>query len=596
FSNFGQQSVDLCALGEEVTSTYPGNRYHKNQGTAMATPYVTNAVTLLWSAFPHLTAAEVKAQLMESVDKIPALEGKNATGGRLNLRRAISTVKIPEATQPIATLTPTQGVAPIEVIADASLSLGKITHYEWIASDGQVNSGQTVTFQFDTPETYVITLTVTDEKGISASTQNAVVVTENQPPTALLSISPLQGITPLAVTVDASQSFDVDRTGITYQWQASEGLVSSEPKTTLTFETPGTHLITLTVTDSHGATDTTEQTITVKSPVPGIAISPTSHDFSEAPKQPKPKIPNDPNFDELWALDNRKKPGADIGATKAWGITTGQPIVCAVIDSGVDGNHPDLKDNMVPGRNFLDNNDDNADTSDKCGHGTQVAGIIAAAGNNGIGIAGVNWSAKIMPLVVAEYKLKRNSHYPECRASDDAIIAALKYAQEQGVKCINISLSAASSYNPKLVDTIKANNEALIIVAAGNDYGEDNDLIPYYPASYELDNILSVCATDHNDKLAPFSNVGRKSVDLCAPGSGILSTYIDNQYDENYGTSLSAAYVSGAATLLWSVFPNLSAMEIKNHLLASADYLPQLQYDQLSVGRLNVYQALLSVQ
>ena len=596
FSNFGEQSVDLCAFGEKIRSTYPNNGYIVDSGTNMAAPYVTSTVMLLWSAFPHLTAAEVKAHIMDSVVQFPSLTGKNVTGGRLNLRRAITSVQLPSDPIPFMTLSSTQGVAPLVVTANASHSLGKITSYKWTSDEGQMNFGSDVTFEFAIPGTYVITLTITDENNVSATTQSAVIVTENQPPTALFSISPTGGLAPVAVTVDANKSSDRDNTGISYQWHSSENHASSEPKTTFLFETAGTQTISLTVTDSHGATDTSEQTITVEAPVQGISIVPTVRNFSdELLDEPKQRIPNDPNFSELWALHNTGfggKPGADIGATKAWGITTGEPVVCAVLDSGVDSHHSDLKDNIVPGWNFINKNDD---TSDKCGHGTQVAGIIGAIGNNEFGITGVNWSAKIMPLVVAEFKPLPKSREIRCSASDDAIIAALKYAQEQGVKCVNISLGAASSFNQKLFDAIQA-YDGLIIAAAGNDYGLDNDATPYYPASYDLDNILSVCATDRTDSLAAVSNVGRKSVDLCAPGSGIMSTYLYGDYIENTGTSMSTAYVSGAVSLLWSAYPALTALEIKDHLIKSVDYFPQMLRYKLSAGRLNVYEALRRVQ
>jgi len=333
-------------------------------------------------------------------------------------------------------------------------------------------------------------------------------------------------------------------------------------------------------------------------PIPNISIFPTNHNFSEQ-ENPNPSIvmPNDSDFGELWALhntgENGGKVGADIGATKAWGITTGnESFTCAVLDSGVDSDHPDLKDNLVPGWNFIDDNDD---TSDNCGHGTQVAGIIGAVGNNEFGITGVNWSVKIMPLVVAELKVLPNSRESVCVATDDAIIKALKHAQDQEVKCVNISLGAASSFNQELFDAIQ-NYNGLVIAAVGNDYGQDNDEIPFYPASYNLDNILSVCATDRTDRLAAVSNIGYLSVDLCAPGSGIMSTYLDGDYIENTGTSMSTAYVSGAVSLLWSAFPTLTTLKIKEHLIQSADYLPKLRYNKLSVGRLNVYQALLRLQ
>ncbi|MEK8017857.1 MAG: S8 family serine peptidase, partial [Candidatus Parabeggiatoa sp.] len=540
---------------------------------------------------------------------------------------AQQTVVVKETPPPVAvaTASPSEGVAPLNVNLLGNKSEGDIEDYEWNISKGGTLYGRRTSVLFEEAGEYIITLTVTDQSGRESTAAIKVIVkpkpssVEDKEPDSFSLTKAVADITPHQIcpggkiTLNGKGSKgDIDE----YKWKvetADSVLVAVLYKelTHLVLDEPGVYLITLTVFGEEGDSDNDAMVVTVIDdehcndiPPTFPIISPINHTFLGT-SSPNNQIikPNDPNFDELWALDNSSQPGADIGATKAWGITTGEPIVCAVIDSGVDGNHPDLKDNMVPGWNFIDNN---ADTSDNCGHGTQVAGIIAAAGNNGIGVTGVNWSAKIMPLVVAEYKPKPNSYLPECLASDDAIIAALNYAKEQGVKCINISLGGSSSYNPKLFDAIKANNQALIIAAAGNDFGEDNDLIPYYPASYELDNILSVCATDRKDQLVPISNVGKKSVDLCAPGSGIISTYPEQKYAESAGTSFSTAYVSGAASLLWSAFPNLSPIEIKKHLIASADYVQQLQRKErrsdgsskvvLSVGRLNVYQVLLRVQ
>jgi len=528
-----------------------------------------------------------------------------------------------------AEVLPAEGFAPLTVTLNGSDSEGDLTDYEWNISKVGTLYGRRTSVLFEEAGEYIITLTVTDKSGRQSTAAIKVIVKPKPSPVetkepgirpsflkAVGNASPRQICPGGKITLNGKGSQgDIQE----YKWKVETAdsvviAVLYKKLSHLILDEPGVYLITLTVFDEAGDSDNDAMVVMVDNehcndiPPTFPIISPLNHTFLGT-SSPNNQIikPNDPNFGELWALDNSSQPGADIGATKAWGITTGvttgEPIVCAVIDSGVDGNHPDLKDNMIPGWNFIDNN---ADTSDNCGHGTQVAGIIAAAGNNGIGIAGVNWFAKIMPLVVAEYKPKPNSYLPECLASDEAILAALKYAKKQGVKCINMSLGAASSYNPKVFDAIKANNQALIIAAAGNGFGEDNDLIPYYPASYELDNILSVCATDRKDQLVPISNVGKKSVDLCAPGSGIISTYPEKKYTENAGTSLSTAYVSGAASLLWSAFPHLSAIEIKKYLIDSADYVRQLQRKErrsdgsskvvLSVGRLNVYQALLSVQ
>lgn len=237
-------------------------------------------------------------------------------------------------------------------------------------------------------------------------------------------------------------------------------------------------------------------------------------------------IPDDPRFGAQWGLYNTGQnvngisgtTGADIGATGAWDTTKGSSsVVVAVIDTGVDGNHPDISANLTPGYDFIDNDNDPDDLN---GHGTHVSGIIGAAGNNSTGVSGVNWFIKIMPLKV----LDNNG---EGTISD--IIKAIEYAAKQNVKIVNMSF-AGNDYSKSLYDEIKNNTNILFVAAAGNGnedgIGDDNDLPSQtnYPAGFDLPNIISVAATDQYDNLTFFSNYGLKSVDVAAPGENILST------------------------------------------------------------------------
>ncbi len=316
--------------------------------------------------------------------------------------------------------------------------------------------------------------------------------------------------------------------------------------------------------------------------------------------------PNDALFSQLWGLSNLGQtggtPGADIGALAAWDVATGDPnFVVATIDSGLDMAHPDLAANVftnpgeiagngidddgngyvddVHGWNFVDGNNDPSDTVPACGgHGTHVAGTIGAAGNNGIGVAGINWSVKIMPLRAFRAVLGIL-----CSAADADLIAAIDYAAAMGVRVTNNSYGGGAS-SQSFYDAIRA-SKSLYVAAAGND-GANNDAVPSYPASYNLPNIVAVAATDDTDALAYFSNYGATSVDIAAPGVGILSTTPKNSYSLFDGTSMATPHVVGAAALLWAHDPSLTVNEVKWRLLESADPLglPVLSGGRLDIG------------
>ncbi len=329
-------------------------------------------------------------------------------------------------------------------------------------------------------------------------------------------------------------------------------------------------------------------------------------------------IPNDPLFGQLWGMHNTGQtggtPDADIDAPEAWNLFTGnKQIIVGVVDSGVNYTHPDLAANIwvntaelngLPGvdddgNGYIDDvygydfvNQD-SEPEDTVGHGTHVAGTIGAVGNNRTGVVGVNWNVRIMPLKIGDVYV-----------SSSAAIEAIQYALNKGVKVLNHSWGGPG-YNQALYDAIAASGKAgmLHVAAAGNDQ-TDNDLMPFYPASYNLPNIIAVLATDHNDQKASFSHWGKTSVDLGAPGVNIHSTVpidLDNDgnpngYQSNDGTSMASPHVAGACALVWSAAPTLTAAEVKQVILGSVDKLNSLKNLCVSEGRLNLFKALSSIK
>ncbi|MGH9821555.1 MAG: S8 family serine peptidase [Pyrinomonadaceae bacterium] len=321
-------------------------------------------------------------------------------------------------------------------------------------------------------------------------------------------------------------------------------------------------------------------------------------------------IPDDPQFEQQWALnnlgDNNGKAGADIGALNAWKKTHGSSdVVVAVLDSGVDYTHIDLQSNMwlrpdnVPAYvddelgSFNDEHgyngtDQYADPMDDNGHGTHCAGIIGAEGDNSEGIAGINWHVQIMPL-----KFLGRAGFG---TTADAI-KAINYAIDRKKHGVNVRVINASwggtSKSKALEDTIRAAGDAgiLFVAAAGND-GSNNDSRPHYPSNYDLPNVISVAALDRTDTLTSFSNFGVKTVHVAAPGKDILSTWLGDAYRDASGTSMAAPQVSGEAALILSKEPNLSVEKLKARILASVDKIESLNGKIMSGGRINAAKAL----
>lgn len=284
----------------------------------------------------------------------------------------------------------------------------------------------------------------------------------------------------------------------------------------------------------------------------------------------------------------------------AWDYSTGSTSVAvAVIDTGIELSHPDLAPNIwtkpgeVPndgidndGNGFVDDyhgwdfvNNDN-DSTDDHGHGTHVAGIIGAVGNNSIGVAGVCWNVKIVPIKVLGSD----------GSGDTAnIIKAINYASGLNIPIVNLSLGGGN-YNSVLKDAIDG-YFGLVVTSAGNK-NTNTDTFSHYPSSYPCNNIISVANSTSSDDLNYWSNYGATTVDLAAPGTSIYSTTFDGGYGNKSGTSMAAPYVAGAAALIKSLNPHASTSDLKNALLQNVDLLPQLAGKVLTGGRINVKKAL----
>lgn len=318
-------------------------------------------------------------------------------------------------------------------------------------------------------------------------------------------------------------------------------------------------------------------------------------------------IPRDPRFGEQWALlntgqatcsaaaTNCSKPGADVRATDAWSITTGSSdVVVAVIDTGVDYNHPDLAANIlrdssgkVVGYDFVN---DDADPMDDHGHGTHSAGIIGAVGDNGIGIAGMAWKVRLMPV-------KAMDSTGTGRLSD--VIAAIDYAVEHGAQILNCSFGTWTE-SQLLLDTIRrAEARGVLLVASAGNEGGSLGSVRAYPAMFtrEASNVVSVAATDGFDALLRVSNYGSVYCDVAAPGFFLLSTVPEGScamceaggYGAATGTSTAAAMVSGAAALIKARYPGADARQMRARLLYSSD---PILAGYVRHGRLNAFRAL----
>ncbi|HYK90723.1 MAG TPA: S8 family serine peptidase, partial [Acidobacteriota bacterium] len=323
-------------------------------------------------------------------------------------------------------------------------------------------------------------------------------------------------------------------------------------------------------------------------------------------------VPNDPHFKYLWGLQNLgqgsygssgcttcSKPGADIAAAQAWDLTTGSSdVIVAVIDTGVDYSHPDLAANIlrdgagkVVGYDFVNKDDD---PMDDYGHGTHCAGPIGAGGNNGIGVAGVCWNVKIMPLKFLDAS---GGGY-----TSDAV-SCVDFAISHGAHILSNSWGGGG-FSQLLLDAIRrAEKAGILFVAAAGNSAMSIDPGGFYPANYNrmASNVIAVAATDDYDILASFSNYGPKTCDIAAPGASIYSTLPTGNcplcspsgYGYLSGTSMATPHVAGAAALIRSLYPRASLTELRARLIYSAEHPAEME-GYTRKGRLNVFNAMQS--
>jgi len=347
--------------------------------------------------------------------------------------------------------------------------------------------------------------------------------------------------------------------------------------------------------------------------ITGREIDQTSFKSSTAVKTVPASVPSDPRYSDLWGMQN-------MDMETAWDIETGsKEVVVFVIDTGIDTDHPDLLSNLwsnpgeIPGNEIDDDGNgyvddvhgidsyfDTSNPEDDYGHGTHVAGTIGADGNNASGVVGVNWEVKI----------------GACKPFD-AGGGSIEGATEGAVECFDYVLGLKDagvnvvatnnswglpSFSQVLHDAIEANIAAgiLPVIAAGNDYGNNNDSNPRYPCSFSFSNVpgdsLCVAAIDSSNNLAGFSNYGPTSVDLAAPGVNILSTVPDfvdaSGYDSWDGTSMATPHVTGLVALLAANELSSTLSEIRDAILCGAVPTASLEGKVITEGRANAYNSL----
>ncbi len=300
--------------------------------------------------------------------------------------------------------------------------------------------------------------------------------------------------------------------------------------------------------------------------------------------------PDDPLFPAQWNLQNTGqdggKPGADICIVPAWTLTRGSPTVTiAVLDTGIDSTHPDLRGALVPGATFIPGT---TTTEDDHGHGTQMAGIIAAGTNNGTGIASVCPGARIMPVKVATSR----GHTDD--ANGNVVVAAgICWAVDHGAQVISFSLGVLDTPAMRDAATYAYTHDVLIVAAAGNN---GSDRSPY-PAPALYPHVLAVGGTDNRDQRAPYSGYGFPHLVL-APSEYIPTTQRGQGYALGRFTSIATPQVAGVAALIRSTYPALSVDTVIDVIERSADPVDgQTSHSQThGAGRVNAYQSLLLAQ
>ncbi len=303
--------------------------------------------------------------------------------------------------------------------------------------------------------------------------------------------------------------------------------------------------------------------------------------------------PNDPSFAQQWGLTKIRCP-------EAWDRTTGSAnVTVAVVDSGVDLDHPELSGLLAAGQDLVDlgpnpgppipgwvwegdfNGRDNV-PQDEVGHGTHVAGTIACASNNGTGVAGVTWGCRVMPVKVLNRARRLSDNRISGFGTSVDIAAGIRWAADHGAQIINLSLGGPTNDTVTADAVAYAVSRGCLVVAA---MGNTGDAVPQFPAA--LPDVLSVAAVDINDRRAAFSSMG-PHVDVSAPGVDILSTDWDNTFGSKNGTSMASPHVAGIAALMLSCNANLTSAQLTQMIRSSARALRDVAADPVPNDRYGV--------
>jgi len=581
FSNQGAY-VDVAAPGSSIYSTLPGSYGYKS-GTSMATPFVSGLAALILSTSSNLTPDQVEAIIEQSADDLGDAGRDDVYGwGRINAYQAL--LSSSHALE--GTVYDQQGHG----VAGVSLTLsGSQTFTATTEGDGRFSRTDLP------PDTYAVTPALAG-LAFSPSTR-----------TAVLSEG---GVTGMTFTAHISETFAVHGTVRTAQ---GNGL----PDVPVVVASEHLRLTTQTDADGHFVqTGLISDTYVLTPTVDGVAFEPPSstvvingvgqssvdfvrqegddddfvvylpaafHKFSTS------VFPNDPYFQNgtQWGLHNTND--ADIDAPEAWGLSTGDSsVIVAIVDTGVDQYHPEFSGRLVTGRHFFNNGQQDSNTDDDNGHGTHVAGIAAATGNNGIGVAGVAWGVRVMPVKVLD---SNGSGW----MSD--VARGVTYAADHGAQVVNLSLGG-TGISQALQDavTYAYNNGVLTVAAAGN-CGDASYWLngctyqdqPNYPAAGS--HTLAVASTAQDDTQSSSSNEG-DYVDVAAPGSSIYST-LPGGYGEKGGTSMATPFVAGLAGLIISKYPSYTPYQVAQAIVHNADDLGNAGRDDVfGCGRINAYRSL----
>jgi subtilisin family serine protease len=306
------------------------------------------------------------------------------------------------------------------------------------------------------------------------------------------------------------------------------------------------------------------------------------------------RVPNDPEFPLQWALHNTGQaiggvagtPDADIDAPEAWDLVTdASSVTVAVIDAGVDPRQPDLAPNLDMAAGIDIGGGDEDPTEEGTLHGSQVASVLGARGDNASGVAGVAWRVRLVPIKV---RSPRNG-----ATSIQSEVAAYRYAGANGARVANVSFSLLNRRSDDAIAAMGASPNTLFVSSAGNASGgvaSDNDTTPRWPCNYDVPNHICVGGTDERDGL--WSNFGLRSVDLAAPATRAHVVQALGVYGPRNGTSFAAPLVSGVAALYFARYPTATVADVRHALLAGVDVLPGLVGRTVSGGRLNARRTL----